>query len=120
MFIEIPIRLPRLRSVMRPVIGLLAVTLVAVMSAQDAQAFTYTNGSKSPCRGALEQYLSDGGITETEVRSIAIHPHFVNLRDDVDLFGYEVSLRLVGQKMSRRLRMTCDCRVASRYGLMPC
>ena len=105
---------------MRPFCGLLAVALVAAISIQDAQAFTYTNGGKSPCRSALEQYLSDGGITEAEVRSIAIHPHFVNLRDEVDLFGYDVSLRLVGQKMSRRLRMNCDCRIASRYGLMPC
>ena len=111
---------PMLRSVMRSICGLTAIALVAAMSGQNAQAFTYTNGSRNPCLADLELYLIDRGITEAEVRSIAIHPHFVNMRDDVDLFGYEVSLRLVGQKMSRRLRITCDCRVASRYGLMPC
>ncbi len=120
MGIETQDQLPQVQCIMRPVIGLLAVALVAVMSTQAAHALTYTNGSKSPCRDALEQYLINRGITEAEVRSIAIHPHFVNLRNDVELVGYDTAVRLVGKKKSLRIRMNCDCQIASRYSRRPC
>ncbi len=99
---------------------MLVVALAAVMFAQASHAFTYTNGSKSPCRDALEQYLINRGIIEAEVRSIAIHPHFVNLRNDVELVGYDTAVRLVGEKRSLNIRMDCDCRIASRYSRRPC
>ncbi len=104
---------PQGRCVMRPVIGLLAVTLAAVM-------FTQTARAKSPCRDAVELYLKNRGITEAEVRSISIHPHVVNLRKDTEIVGYDTAVRLVGKKRSLIIRMDCDCRIASRYSRRPC
>ncbi len=120
MGIETQDQLPQRRCVMRPASGLLAVALVAVMSAQDAHAFTYTNGSRSPCRGAVEHYLINRGITEAEVRTIAIHPFFsrplfARRHNDVELVGYDADVRFVGEQSTLVIRMRRHCGIKRTY-----
>ena len=112
--------LQQVRCVLRPGIGLVTVALAAMLSTQSARAFTYTNGSRSPCRGAVEYHLTNRGITEAEVRSIAIHPFFsrplfARRHNDVELVGYDADVRFVSKQSTLAIRMRRDCGIKRTY-----